>query len=146
MTGKEVMRAMIDGTFPQPSMAITMSFKLADFGEGDAAFEGTPGPHLLNPLGIVHGAWAFALIDSTTAMAAFTLLPAHTGFTSLETKVNFCKAITLSTGLVRCEGKVLHAGRRIMSTEAFVKDIKGNLLAHGTSTVMVLESDPAKPT
>lgn len=38
----------------------------------------------------------------------------------------------------RCEGCIVSRGRRIISTEACVKDQAGKVLAHGTSALMVL--------
>lgn len=45
------------GELPAPPMAGTLSFHLVEIGEGTAVFEAFPGPHLLNPLGTVHGGW-----------------------------------------------------------------------------------------
>ena len=103
-------------------------------------FEGDAGPHLLNPLGIVHGGWALTLIDSAAGCAAHTLLPAGASYATIETKANFSRPIAKDTGRVRAEGRVVGRGRRIISCEARVVDAKGRLLAHGTSTLMVLES------
>ena len=97
-------------------------------------FEGETGPHLLNPLGGVHGGWALTLIDSAAGCAGHTLLPAGVGYTSVETKANFTRPITHDTGRVRAEGRVVGRGRQIMSAEARILDAAGRILAHGTST------------
>jgi acyl-coenzyme A thioesterase PaaI-like protein len=68
MTGKEFLQAMIDGRLPRPPIAQTLSFRIVEVGDGFAAFEGDPGPHLLNPMGIVHGGWALTLIDTVTGL------------------------------------------------------------------------------
>ena len=138
MSGREFLQAMIDGRLPAPPMARTMSFLLVEVGDGFAAFEADAGPHLLNPLGIVHGGWALTLIDSAAGCAAHTLVPAGSSYTTVETKVNFSRPIAKDTGRVRAEGRVVGRGRRIISCEARVVDAKGRLLAHGTSTLMVL--------
>ena len=138
MSGREFLQAMIDGRLPAPPMARTMSFLLVQVGDGFALFEGDAGEHLLNPLGVVHGGWALTLIDSAAGCAAHTLVPAGSGYTTVETKVNFSRPIAKDTGRVRAEGRVVGRGRRIISCEARVVDAKGRLLAHGTSTLMVL--------
>jgi uncharacterized protein (TIGR00369 family) len=106
-------------------------------GEGFAAFEGQPGPHLLNPAGGVHGGWALTLIDSVTGCAAHALLPAGTAYTTVETKGNFVRPITKDTGRVRAEGRVVSPGRQIMTAEARLLAPDGKVLAHGTSTLLV---------
>jgi uncharacterized protein (TIGR00369 family) len=143
MSGREHLQAMLDGRLPTPPIMKTLSFSLTEIGEGFAAFEGDTGPHLLNPLGIVHGGWALTLIDSATGCAAHTLVPAGGSYATIETKANFSRPITEDTGRVRAEGRAVGRGRRIISCEARVVDAKGRLLAHGTSTLMVLESSGA---
>lgn len=137
MTGLEMMRRLIDGKLPAPPIAQTLSFWLKEVGEGYAVFEADAGPHLLNPLGTVHGGWALTLIDSATGCAAHTLLPAGTGYGTVETKVNFTRPIKHDTGRVRAEGRIVTRGRQIMTGEGRVLDGDGRILAHGTSTMMV---------
>jgi uncharacterized protein (TIGR00369 family) len=99
--------------------------------------------HLLNPLGGVHGGWALTLIDSATGCAAHTLLPAGASYASVETKANFTRPIRQDTGRVRAEGRVVSRGRQIITAEARILDADKRLLAHGTSTLMVLGSAKA---
>lgn len=143
MGGRELLQGMIDGRFPSPPIAEVLSFWLAEVGEGTAVFEGEPGGQFLNPMGIVHGGWTMTLIDSAAGCAAHTLLAAGVGYTTVETKVNFSRAIRTDTGRVRCEGRVVNQGRQIISAEALVKSRDGRVLAHGTSTLLVLQ-DAAK--
>lgn len=138
MTGKQHLQAIIDGALPAPPIARTMSFRMVEVGDGEVLFEATPGPDLLNPLGGVHGGWALTLIDTVTGCAAHSTLPAGVGFASIETKANFSRPIKADTGLVRAEGRVISKGRTIISAEGKIIDADGRVLAHGTSTVMVL--------
>jgi uncharacterized protein (TIGR00369 family) len=138
MSGRERLQAVVDGTVPQAPISQAMSFWIVEVGEGFAVFEGDPGPHLLNPAGGVHGGWALTLIDSATGCAAHTLLPPGTAYTTIETKGNFVRPITKDTGRVRCEGRVISPGRQVMTAEARVLGPDGKVLAHGTSTLLVL--------
>ena len=138
MTGREVLQALIEGKIPAPPIAQTLSFWLVEVGDGCAVFEADTGSHLLNPLGGVHGGWALTLIDSAAGCAAHTLLPAGVSYATVETKANFTRPIKYDTGRVRAEGRVIGRGRQIMSAEARILDTAGRVLAHGTSTLMVL--------
>ena len=83
LSGLELLQAMIAGRLPAPAMGKTLGFRLVEVGPGTAIFEGEPGPHLLNPLGIVHGGWALTLIDSAAGCAVHATLPAGIGFTTI---------------------------------------------------------------
>jgi uncharacterized protein (TIGR00369 family) len=137
LTGLQTLQALVDGKLPAPPMAQTLGFWLVEVGDGYAVFEADTGPHLLNPLGTVHGGWALTLIDSATGCAAHTLLPAGVGYATVETKANFTRPITKDAGRVRAEGCVVTRGRQIMTADARLLDSQGRVLAHGTSTLMV---------
>jgi uncharacterized protein (TIGR00369 family) len=138
MSGKSVLEAIIDGRLPQPPISQVLGFWLTEVGDGFAVFEGDPGAHLFNPMGMVHGGWALTLIDSATGCAANSVLPAGTPYTTLETKGNFSRPIKADTGRVRAEGRVINQGRQIITAEARVLAADGRVLAHGTSTLLVL--------
>ena len=137
-SGRQFLQAIIDGELPQPPISEGLSFRLVEVGDGFAVFEGEPGLHLLNPLGLVHGGWALTLLDSATGCAAQSVLPAGKGYTTVETKGNFTRPITPDSGRVRVEGRVVAQGRTIITAEARVLGREGKLLAHGTSTLLVL--------
>ena len=140
MTGREVLEAIIDGRLPQAPISEALRFWLAEAADGFAAFEGEIGPHLYNPMGSVHGGWALTLIDSAGGCAAYSRLPAGVGYTTIETKGNFCRPIDAGTGRVRAEARVVSQGRQIISAEARVVGPDGKVLAHGSTTVLVIGS------
>ena len=130
-------RGLLDRSRPAP-MEDTLGLALVEIGEGRAVFTGTPGPHVLNPMGIAHGGYAAALLDSACGIAVLTTLAEGQGFSTLELKVAYHKAVGTKTGPVRAEGNVLTRGRRIAYAEARLCDSDGHLLASATSTLMVL--------
>lgn len=72
--------------------------------------------------------------------AVLSMLPAGTGWTTLELKVNYIRPLTIQSGTVRCEGATLHAGRKVALAEGRVTDAAGKLIAHGTTTCLIIES------
>ncbi|HEX8527068.1 PaaI family thioesterase [Allosphingosinicella sp.] len=137
LSGLEFLQAMIQGRLPAPPIAEPLRFRLVEVERGKAVFEGRAGPHLLNPLGSVHGGWALTLIDSACGCAVHSELDSGTGYTTVETKVNFTRPVD-PAGTVRCEGRVLSRGRQIATAEARLLSAEGKLLAHGTSTLIIL--------
>lgn len=143
LTGIQMLEQLMAGELPAPTMGRTLNFKLSKVAPGYALFEGETTPELLNPLGGVHGGWALALIDSACGCAVHTTLPAGTGYATLETKANMTRPIRADTGLVRCEGRVVAAGKQVSTAEAKLTDAEGRILAHGTSTLMLLAPRPS---
>ena len=137
LSGLDLLRAMIAGDVPSAPIAKVMDFLLVEVEPGRAVFEGRPGPDLLNPLGGIHGGFALTLIDSAAGCALHTELGAGIGYTTIETKANFVRPVP-ARGLVRCEGRVLSRGRQIATADAYLRGEDGKLLAHGTSTLIIL--------
>jgi uncharacterized protein (TIGR00369 family) len=138
LTGLEMLLGIVSGELPSPPIGATMGFRLVEVAPGRAVFEGSAGPHLLNPLGGVHGGVALTLIDSAAGCAVHSELPAGTGYTTVETKVNFTRPIPPDGSVVRCEGRVVTRGRQIATAEARLLSAEGKVLAHGTSTLILL--------
>ena len=53
-------------------------------------------------------------------------------------KVNFIRPITSGTGLVRCEAKIIHVGKRTGTAEGKLIGHEGKLYAHAVNTCMIL--------
>jgi uncharacterized protein (TIGR00369 family) len=136
--GLDVLRDTIAGDVPHPPMADTIGLRIVSADPGRVTCEAEPGEHLYNPIGTVHAGFATTLLDSAMGMAFVSLQDAGTRWTTLELKANFTRPITADTGTVRCIGTVVHRGRTVVTAEARLEDGEGRLLAHGTSTILVL--------
>ena len=138
LAGIDFLRKIIAGELPQPPIARTLDYKLLEAGEGSAAFGFQPAEMHYNPIGMVHGGIACTLLDSAMGCAVPSVLPAGTGYTTLEVKVNMVRAIGKDTPYLRAEGKLLHSGRSTAIAEARLVDAAGKLYAHATTTCMIL--------
>ncbi len=138
LSGLEALQLIQAGTLPPPPIAQTLGFGRIEVEEGRAVFEIEPAEFHYNPIGVVHGGLALALLDSAMGCAVHSTLPAGVAYTTLEVKANFVRALTASTGLVRCVGTVVHGGRTVATAEGRVVDGDGKLYAHGTSTLLIL--------
>jgi uncharacterized protein (TIGR00369 family) len=140
--GIDFLTAMVEGRLPAPPIAKAMGFLLVEVEPGRAVFEGTPTADFFNPLSTVHGGWTATILDSALGCCVHTVLKKGQGFTTVEMKVNYVRALMPDTGPVRCEGKVIHAGGRIATSEARLVDGKGRLIAHGTETCLIFDVRP----
>jgi uncharacterized protein (TIGR00369 family) len=138
LSGLDYLKAVFEGKLPPPPIATTLDFTGAEVEVGRAVFVGQAAEFLYNPIGVVHGGFALTILDSAMGCAIHSTLAAGEGYTSLETSVNFVRPITLETGRMRCEGKVLHRGGRVATAEGrLIAESTGKLLAHGTTTCLV---------
>jgi uncharacterized protein (TIGR00369 family) len=145
LSGLEHLRAIRDGRLPPAPMARTLDFTLVEVEDGRVVFEGRPSLAFYNPIGTVHGGWAATLLDSCMGCAVHSTLPPGVGYTTLEFKVNLVRPITAATGPVSASGVVLQAGRRVATAEGRLLDTAGRLLAHGTTTCLVLPQTDGSP-
>ena len=97
-TGMEVLEAIFAGELPPPPMGDTLDFVPIHMAPGCAVFQGRPQRRHYNPLGTVHGGWLATLLDSAVGCAVHSTLDAGQGYTTLELKVAFHKAIRHDTG------------------------------------------------
>jgi uncharacterized protein (TIGR00369 family) len=137
LSGIEYVQAIAKGELPAPPISELMGFRLVLAEPGRAVFEMEPGAQHYNPIGSVHGGIALTLLDSAMGCAVHTQLERGVGYTTLEVKTNFVRPITADTGVIRCEGTVIHQGSRIATAEGKLTDANGKLLAHGTTTCLI---------
>jgi uncharacterized protein (TIGR00369 family) len=138
LSGLELLQAIADGRTPQPPISAPLDFKLVAVGEGTAIFRGVPGEHLMNPMGQIHGGYAATLLDSAMGSAVMTTVDAETAYRTVDLMVHLTRAIQVDTGPVVAEGKVVHRGNRVATAEGRLIDAQGRLLAHGTTTCLIM--------
>jgi len=88
------------------------------------------------PFGIVHGGVIATVIDTATFWAVFLRLPEDCGLVNIDLKLNYLQSV--NNGNLIARGSCIRSGRSICYSEANVWDAEKNLVAHGTSTLMVL--------
>ena len=138
MSGIDFLRAIRDGRVSPAPISELLGFKLIEVEPGRAVFEVVPGEQHFNPIGVVHGGLAMTLLDSAMACSVQTEIPAGSGYTTLEVKINLVRPITAGTGRMRAVGKTLHVGSRVGTAEGRLEDAAGKLYAHGTTTCIIL--------
>jgi uncharacterized protein (TIGR00369 family) len=139
MSGLDFMQALRDGKLPAPPIMKLMGIALTEVEHGLAVFEAIAKFDYYNPIGSVHGGFIATMMDSALGCCVHTTLPAGQGYTTLEFKVSFIRAVTDKTGPLRVEGRVLNVGRRAATSEARMTDTQGRLLAHATTTCLVFD-------
>ena len=116
---------MVAGDIPPPPIAQLLQFDLVEADPGRVVFTCTPDASAYNPIGAVHGGLVCTLLDSVAGCALHSTLPAGRGYTSIEIKVSYLKAVRLQSGRLTAVGTVVKAGSRVAFTEGVVTDASG---------------------
>ena len=139
--GQTFLTGMLNGRHPCAPYSDTMDIELVEVEEGRVVFVGRPSARYLNPVGTIHGGWAATILDGAMAYCVHSTLKAGEGYTTLEMKINYVRPVLPSTGIVRCEGKLIHRGKRTATSEGRLLDERGRLLAHGSETCMIFPTE-----
>ena len=138
MSGLEFVQGLADGTLPLNTMAETLGYDVSEAASGRVVVTAVPDGSHLNPAGTVHGGLAATMLDTCMGLAIHSMLEKGVGSTTLEFKISLVRPITPETGPIQAEGVVLNCGRRIGTAEGRITDQQGRLLAHGTTTCLIL--------
>ena len=139
MTGLEQLRweAKLPANTPNIRRLLGMRFDEIDHGRVVMSLETRP--DFANPTGTVHGGIAATLLDSVLGCAVHTALPVGIGYTTLELKINYIRAVATNGETLTATGAVIHSGRRSATAEGNVLDEHGKLVAHATTTCIILQ-------
>lgn len=127
------------GELPSPPIGALMDFIPLRWAPGEFVFQGTPDERHYNPLGSVHGGYAATLLDSCMGCAIHTRLKKGQGYTTLDLRISYVRALSTAIGPVRAEGKVIHVGRSTALAEGRLYDVDDRLYAIGSTTCMILD-------
>jgi len=139
VSGLDYLKAVKDEAVSSPPIARLVGYQITDVETGSAAFEIIPGEHLYNPFSTVHGGILSTLLDTTMTSSVMSTLSKGLVCATVEIKVNFIKPVTEKTGLIRCEARPIHVGKRLATVEGRVADKEGSVLAHGVSTCAIFK-------
>ena len=143
LSGLEIMQRVMAGAIPPPPITATLGFSLIEVARGSAVFEGKTAEWQYNPLGTVHGGYGATMLDSAMGCAVHSTLGAGDIYTTLEFKINFVRALTHETGLVRGIGLVINETRTTAIAEGRIEDASGKLYAFATATCVIRRAGPA---
>ena len=113
---------------------ISMELKNMDW--GSSRVEVVVGERHLQPFGFVHGGVYSSLVDAAAFWAVHSQIDEDMGMTTVELKLNFLAPT--SKGYLIAKGRSIKVGKALCLGEASIEDETGKLLAHGTSTMMIL--------
>ena len=139
LRGIDHLRAMMAGDLPPPPVMALLGITLGSVEEGVVRMQLQGAEYLYNPIGTVHGGILATILDSVMGCAVHSTLPLGRGYTTLEIKVNYLRAVTDRAGILTAEGKAVHVGRTTGVADAKLFDEAGRLYATASTTCLVFD-------
>lgn len=139
MDGLSFVRAVMEQRIPTAPMHELMGIVIESVEFGSVVFTCVPDESTYNAIGTVHGGLVCTLLDAVIGGATHTTMPVGKGFSSIEIKVNYLKAVERSSGKLTASGTVVKSGSRVAFAEGAVKDVSGALVATSSSTLLVFD-------
>jgi len=128
---KELLSVVNSSPFPSH-----MAMRLTDIGLDAATVTLTTADCHFQPFGIVHGGVLATLIDTATFWSVFLRIPEDDGLVNVDLKLNYLKPVI--RGKLKALGLSIRSGRSVSYAEARVFNTDQELVAHGTSTLMII--------
>jgi len=126
-----------------------LSMKIRDVRIGYSLLEIDLEKKHLQPFGHVHGGVYASIIDAAAFWAFYySVNDQQAGVTTVDLKLNYLAPA--AGGRLTAKGRQIKAGKTLGYAEAEVLNESGDILAHGTSTLMILPgraivADPPLP-
>jgi acyl-CoA thioesterase len=125
------------------SLLKTLGIHLVEIGERHAVMQVVIDDRHRNYLGGVHGGVVATLVD-TVSFFPKPLLPSGQAATTVDLNVSYVRPAAVGDCL-SARAELLHIGRRTASLAVRVADQQGRLVAHGTTTLLLLAEAVPSP-
>ncbi|MFI6040429.1 PaaI family thioesterase [Nocardia sp. NPDC051321] len=141
LTGLEMLRMAMTMRDRPPFIGDLLGMEVDLIEQGKVVFALRTRPDFANPLGTTHGGICATLLDSVMGCAVHSTLDAGVGYSTLELKVNYIRAVPTDGQKLTATGTTIHVGRTTATAEGRVVDEQGRLVAHATTTCVILRGN-----
>ena len=137
LDGREFLEQIGRREIPLPPILSVMDISEGSVGDGWIEFSMRPQGFMLNLAGTVHGGVLATLIDSALTCALVTRLSKGVACTTIDLQMRFFRPAHLSAELLTARAEVLNMGTTLGTTTGEIRDAKGRLIVHATSTLAI---------
>jgi uncharacterized protein (TIGR00369 family) len=141
MDGRAFLEAVGRREIPLPPILCVLDITEGSIGDGWIEFSMRPQPYMMNLAGTVHGGVLATLVDSALTCALVTRLPRGMVCVSIDLNMRFFRPARMSAELLTARADVLNAGQTIGTTQGEIRDAKGRLVVHATSSLAIAPAD-----
>jgi uncharacterized protein (TIGR00369 family) len=137
LDGREFLEQIGRAQIPLPPILSVFDISEDSIGDGWIEFSMRPQGFMLNLAGTVHGGALATLIDSALTCALVTRLAKGIACTTIDLQMRFFRPAHLSAERLTARAEVLNMGTTLGTTSGEIRDAKGRLIVHATSTLAI---------
>ncbi|GGQ06518.1 phenylacetic acid degradation protein [Shewanella litoralis] len=137
LTGLQQMQAILNGDIPAPSISEVIPMKPIEVNEGNVMFEAFANERHLNPMGGVHGGFAATVLDTVTACAVHSALPAGVSYSTIDLNIKMVRPVPKNQRLI-AKGNLMNLSKSLGISEGTLTTEDGKLLATATATCLII--------
>jgi len=131
-------RELLRAGEPAAPICTALNFQLSAAEHGSTEFTAWPQQQFTNPSGVVHGGYLAVILSSAMSCAVHTTLDEGERYTTTNISLHLTHALKPGVGPVVATGAVVYRGRRGATAEGRIIDHQRRLIAHGTTTCVVV--------
>ncbi|GAA2418738.1 PaaI family thioesterase [Actinomadura vinacea] len=136
LTGAELIQAMADGRYVEPSDIITFIGQAAKHAEpGRVELEWRPGEQLSNAAGSVHGGYIAMVLDNAACLAGSSTCDRFIPMITLNLNVDYLRGVSAGETYT-VVGTCVHPGRTRLVSNAVVTDARGRPVAQASAALV----------
>ena len=128
---------MAKQTTPDRGFGKHVGIVMQSSGAGRSLARVIVGPEHMNLHGAVHGGVVYSVVDQTMGAATYSVMAPEELCATIEIKVVYLAAVR--EGVIECESRVLHKGKRVVALESDVK-VGDKLVAKALGTFAILSA------
>jgi uncharacterized protein (TIGR00369 family) len=138
LSGQERQRAGREGRIRSSPMSYLTELRMTEASRGHSMFEMPASPWFANSAGLIPGGVLAVIADAALGSVIHGDLPPGQFMTTAELSLSFLRPVAPDPGrAISGAGQLIHRGRTMGLSEAFMFDPDEELIAHGTSRCTV---------
>lgn len=137
MDGRSFLDALAKREIPLPPILEVLGIEEGALGDGWIEFAMHPQAFMMNLAGTLHGGVLATLVDSALTCALVTRLPKGFAAVSIDLQMRFFRPARMSAGRLTARAEVVHMGSTIGATQGEIRDARGKLIVHATSSLAI---------
>jgi uncharacterized protein (TIGR00369 family) len=137
LSGREFLERIGRRELSLPPILEVLDITEGSIGDGWIEFAMRPQPYMMNLASTVHGGVLATLVDTALTCALVTRLPQGMACVSTDLHMRFLRPARMSAERLVARAEIVNAGTTIGTTQGEIRDAKGRLIVHATSSLAI---------